>query len=155
MEDQRKEINMEIDLNYIKGMLNVWKQSEKPSITINDLADNGFSIYSEDKRSTNDKFIFHYQLLVENQLISNMQLEHATMKNTGIGLVHNNCTLTIVDLRLTQLGHDFASTLDNREVFERLKSDFKDAPFKIIFESGRKLIEHYFKKKLDDITEEG
>jgi hypothetical protein len=56
--------------------------------------------------------------------------------------------------RLTQKGHDFASSLNNKEVMMRLKSEFKDAPFKVIFDSGQKLLEHFMKKKLDDLLEQ-
>ena len=141
---------MKIDLDYIRGMLQVWLESESESINVRDLSGQGFNYNNEDNTARNPKFMFHFRLLVENELISNLDLERATMKNTGVEM--QSCT--IVELRLTQTGHDFANTLSNREVFEKLKENFKDAPFKVIFDSGRKLFEHYCKKRLDNLTDE-
>jgi len=39
-------------------------------------------------------------------------------------------------------------------VFEKLKIEFKDAPFKVVFDGSQKLLQHYFKKKLNDILDE-
>ncbi|MNG32655.1 hypothetical protein D3C84_1187240 [compost metagenome] len=62
-------------------------------------------------------------------------------------------TLITLPVRLTQKGHDFACALHNKDVLIRLKSEFKDAPFKVIFDGGQRLLEHFMTKKLDDLLE--
>ena len=56
-------------------------------------------------------------------------------------------------IRLTQKGHDFAASLNNKEVLAKLKSELKDAPFKAVFKGGQKLLQFYFKKKIDLLIE--
>tara|TARA_R110001583_G_C5397870_1_gene385431 strand:+ start:368 stop:541 length:174 start_codon:yes stop_codon:yes gene_type:complete len=57
-------------------------------------------------------------------------------------------------MRLSQKGHDFAATLNNKEVFDKLKSEFKDMPFKTIFDGGQKLLNHFLKKRMDVLLAE-
>lgn len=108
------------------------------------------------KTDLNDeKFYFNYQLLVENSLISDEYLNSGELAKAGI--THSFSGPSIIGnqkLRLTQSGHDFATALSNKEVLNRLKSEFKDAPFKVIFDGSQKLLTHFFKKKIDDLTRE-
>ncbi|EHD7139759.1 hypothetical protein JQR61_003473 [Vibrio parahaemolyticus] len=54
-------------------------------------------------------------------------------------------------LRLTQKGHDFANILENSEVLNRLKSDFKNMTFDVILDSGKAIISAFAKKKLTEL----
>ncbi|WP_249332064.1 DUF2513 domain-containing protein [Pseudoalteromonas rubra] len=88
-------------------------------------------------------------------MISKLDLSIGLMDEMGLkygstgGLTVNN-----LPIRLTQHGHDFASALNNREILEKLKTEFKDAPFKVIFDGSQKLIQHLAKKKFDDLLKE-
>lgn len=136
---------MKINLEYISELLSYFIESEKPFLELGDLVTNtGDGIFD-------DQFIFHYSLLVENGLLSRTDLTIGSLKNMGVISSDNGLGFISLDIRLTQSGHDFAKALNNKEVLERLKSEFKDAPFKVVFDGGRKLLEHAFKKKLNDL----
>ena len=101
-----------------------------------------------------EKFIFHMQLCIDNSLISNDKQECSNLESIGIGSNKHNRYIIDVPMRLSQKGHDFAVTLNNKEVFEKLKSEFKDMPFKAMFDGGQKLLNHFLKKKMDILLEE-
>lgn len=143
---------MKIDLEYIKDILTVFIDAESAHITFADLK--SADIPYDDNDDINQKFLFHYQILIDNELISLSTLEVGNLKNMGIyQSLDGQWGVVMKDLRLTQKGHDFAQSLANKEVFKKLKSEFKDFPFKVIFDSGRKLLEHTAKKKMDKLLE--
>ncbi|WP_201276843.1 hypothetical protein [Microbulbifer sp. ALW1] len=99
--------------------------------------------------------MFHIQIAIDNRLIASKSGSVYTISDIGMnesldGMAYVSC----IPIRLTQLGHDFACSLENKEVLEKLKSEFKDAPFKVVFEGGQKLLQHFAKKKLDALLEE-
>ena len=147
---------MKIDLGYISKILTVFLESENAHINIKHFSDAGIVIQSETERSKlNEQFLFHFQILVENRLVSNRDLVTGSLKPLGIQFgAHGDVSLSIIELRLTQNGHDFASALNNKEVLQKLKSELKDAPFKTVFDGSQKLLEHFFKKKLNVLLEE-
>ena len=143
---------MKVDLEYMSELLGVFQDSENAHIAFNDLTAADIGVIANDEVS--QKFIFHMQLAIDNQLIGNKDGLVFNLK--GIGLTQTlsgSSVICAVPIRLTQAGHDFASTLNNKEVLEKLKTEFKDAPFKIIFEGGQKLLQHFMKKKLETIME--
>ena len=95
--------------------------------------------------------MFYFHLLVENELIGPANMKPITLENMGVVMVKPHFQLCPVPIRLTQAGHDFANALNNKEVLEKLKAEFKNAPFKVVFEGGQKLLEHFFKNKLDEL----
>ena len=101
-----------------------------------------------------EKFLFHLQLAIENELISNRDLKIDGLKSVGIMIGgQGHALLSSVPIRLTQSGHDFANALRNKEVLLKLKSELKDAPFKVIFDGSQKLLQHFLKNKLDDLID--
>lgn len=135
------------------NILGVFLDSEQAHITISDFPMLGIDI-EDANGSVNEKFLFHLQLAVENNLISNRELDSSSLKSVGLNIGTNgHSILTGMPIRLTQNGHDFASALAHKEIFERLKVDFKDASFKIVFDCSQKLLMHVFKKKIDSILE--
>ena len=144
---------MKIDLDYMAELLKVYLDSKSAHVDLNDLINSDIEVKSED--SFSEKFIFHMELALDNQLIGTRNGPAYALKDIGISFSANGMAICwIVPLRLTQLGHDFAATLANKEVLEKLKTEFKDAPFKFIFDGGQKLLQHFLKKKLDSILEE-
>jgi len=145
---------MKIDLEYIARLLNVFLDSDAAHISISDFKESGIVIENSQSSKLDETFLFHIQLIIENGLISNRNLECNGLRTVGITIGLNNdvCFFT-TPIRLTQAGHDFANALHNKEVLTKLVSELKDAPFKTIFDGSQKLLEHYFKKKIDALVE--
>lgn len=149
---------MKIDLNYMARLLNVFLSVDKSHINISILEANGIQVEAErlDKSfcGLDDYFAFHMQLAIENKLISNHRLESFDFESVGLQIyTSGGCNITDTPIRLTQRGHDFASALENKEVLENLKENLKNAPFKVIYETSQKLLEHVLKKKIDLLLE--
>ncbi|UXI03699.1 DUF2513 domain-containing protein [Photobacterium sp. TY1-4] len=146
---------MKIDLDYFRKMLDVFLEAETAHVELYDFPQSGVEYVDAQTQELNEKFIFHFQLLTENKLISNRNMDSYNLSDLGIRFgASGDCILSIIPLRLTQAGHDFALTLHNKEVIEKLKSELKDMPFKVIFEGGQKLLQHYAKKKLNALLAE-
>jgi hypothetical protein len=145
---------MKVDLDYMKEIFAVFVNSENAHVTFNDFAEQGIHFDDEDD-NTNQKLLFHLQIFIDNYFIGTSRVNTAqSLEQIGITGTKTHLAYSIQELRLTQRGHDFANTLQNKAVLEKLKSELKDAPFNVIFEGGQKLIQHYFKKKLDNLLEE-
>jgi len=145
---------MKVNLEYLSRILNVFLESDQAHITINDIGNSGISLYKPDNKGLEEEFLFHIQNIVENGLISNRELQCHGLVSVGITLSGgDSVTIFPARIRLTQKGHDFAKALNNKEVLEKLKGEFKNAPFKVVFDGGQKLLEHFFKKKIDSILE--
>ena len=66
---------MKIDLPYLTSILNVFLDAKTSHITISDFETNGISIESKLLPShLDEKLLFHLQLALENNLISNQKL---------------------------------------------------------------------------------
>lgn len=142
---------MKIDIGYIRAILNVFLEAPTAHITIEDLKSSGID-YKDKSGDIDQKFLFHFQLLIENQLIGKQSLKYADLEAMGfVQCMGGDWAICALNLRLTQNGHDFAAALSNKEVFSKLKEEFKEFPFKVIFESSRKLLEHIAKKKMDEL----
>jgi hypothetical protein len=136
-----------IDLDFYKSLFLAFLESEKAHVTYHDLIESGVEVSIGNDLS--EKFIFHMQLCIDNELITNEKQECQNLESLGIGTTKNSQYIIDIPLRLSQKGHDFASALNNKEVFNKLKSEFKDMPFKTIFDGGQKLLNHFLKKKMD------
>ncbi|OCH01414.1 DUF2513 domain-containing protein [Aliivibrio fischeri] len=148
---------MRIDIGYVSELLSVFLNSDNAHIDINDFEKNGIKIESDtNTQAFDEKFLFHFQLLTENRLISNRSLQCGDLRDLGISFgFGGDVCLSIVDLRLTQKGHDFALALNNKEILDKLKSELKDAPFKTIFDGSQKLLQYFCKKKLNELLDDG
>ena len=146
-------VSMRIDLDYIADILNVFLEAETAHVKISDFEKSGIELEGEPKHF-NEKLVFHMQIAIDNQLIGTKKGVAFNIAEIGM---HESLsgTGTIIDIpiRLTQKGHDFACSLNNKEVLSKLKSEFKNAPFQVIFDGGQKLLQHFMKKKLDQILE--
>ena len=147
---------MRIDIEYLKNLLNQFLEAESAHISVLKLHAAGFPVESSEKPGyLDEKFLFHIQIVMDNGLISDKNLRLAGLESIGIHLdLSGTPTLVEKDIRLTQRGHDFANALSKKEVFEKLKNEFKDAPFKVIFDGSQKLVQHFFQKKLDNLLDE-
>lgn len=143
---------MKIDLDCLAKILNAFQQADTTFIDIYSFPSLGVEYANDHDQSLKEEFVFHIHIMLDNELIGTRQGTAVHMKNIGIYISQNgDSSLTPIPLRLTQKGHDFAYSLSNKEVLATLKAGFKDAPFKVLFEGGQRLLEHYFQKKLDSI----
>ena len=144
---------MKIDLEYLSSIFDVFLEAETANIDLPYLEKSGINLNGTGD-AFDERFMFHMQIAIDNQLIGN---KHGYVHNLeGIGIIrgiNGGGVMLNPRIRLTQKGHDFASALNNKEVLSKLKSDFKDLPFQVIFEGGQKLIQHFMKKKLDKLLE--
>lgn len=140
------------NIDYTAKLLDVFLNSNNAHISIQDIQNSGITIFGHS--GLDKEFLFHLQLALENGLISNRDLQVGGLKSVGIHIAGGGgVTLTSIPIRLTQRGHDFAKSLQNKEILLKLKTELKDAPFKTIFDGSQKLLEHYFTKKLDALIE--
>ncbi|MCI1030177.1 DUF2513 domain-containing protein [Pantoea dispersa] len=130
---------MRTDLEYIKGMLTVFLDSESAFISTEDLSAQGFDIGSE-------KGMFHYLQLIEQGFVSNRSMETHNPENLGYVYVLGGMMPIDVDIRLTTQGHDFATALESKDVFDRLK-EISNEPITVIKDVGVELLKSYAKKK--------
>ncbi len=144
---------MKIDLEYLASILDVFLNSEKAHIVLPELEHAGIVLEGE-PRKFDEKFVFHIQIAIDNQLIASKDGPVSRIKDIGMHeSMDGLASIVAIQIRLTQKGHDFACALHNKDVLLRLKSEFKDAPFKVIFDGGQKLLEHFMTKKLDQLLE--
>jgi hypothetical protein len=143
---------MRIDLDYMAELLDVFLEADAAHISFPEIERSGIQVLGES--GLDEKFLFHFQLAAENSLISNRDLQVNGHKSLGITIVAGGgVTLVSSPIRLTQLGHDFANALQNKEVLAKLRSELKGAPFRVLFEGSQKLLEHVLKKKLDQLLD--
>lgn len=147
------ESTVKIDLEYLSSILDVFLEAETAHVDLSDLQKSGINLDGTGN-SFDECFMFHMQIAIDNQLIGNQNGDVYNLNGIGVSQGQNGHGIMVnTPIRLTQKGHDFASALNNKEVLSKLKSEFKDAPFQIIFEGGQKLIQHIMKKKLDKLLE--
>lgn len=129
---------MKIEQDYLKGMLVAFESAESPTTNIQELSEKGFK-YSE------DKFIFHLQILADQGFVEREQ-------GTGLGYVKgadDYISWSVVPLRLTAQGHSFIEALKNNEVWNTIKSDFKEATMETLWNVSKGLLDGYTKKKVE------
>lgn len=144
---------MKIDLDYMRKVVDVFINAPTATIELSDLEKAGINFESvENQNKFDDEFMFHFSLLVENGLISNVKLEGYDLKALGLQVGYTHDCYSSVPLRLTQSGHDFASMLNQSEVFENLKSNFKEMPFEVMIDAGKSLATAFMKKKVAELT---
>ena len=146
---------MKIDYEYLGTILQVFIDADKAHITVFDIEESGVQVKSTiDPNRFDERFIFHVQIALDNELISDKHGQVNGLDTIGIKISHRMHTMLDTPVRLTQNGHDFAAALNNSEIMNKLKSEFKDAPFKVIFDGSQKLLQHFFKKKMDSMLSE-
>ncbi|MDP2607735.1 MULTISPECIES: DUF2513 domain-containing protein [unclassified Oceanobacter] len=131
---------MKIDQEYLKGLLEAFEASNTPTTDIKKLEHAGFS-YQE------DKFIFHLSILADQNFVEREQ-------GHGLGYLKGadgNISWSEVPLRLTAAGHEFLEALRNSEVWDTIKSEFKDASIGTLCRVSKDLFEGYTKKKVTSL----
>ncbi|HIF9183248.1 DUF2513 domain-containing protein [Photobacterium damselae subsp. damselae] len=140
---------MQIDLEYMAKLCSVFLESDTAMVGLKEFDLAGIEVGSP---ILNDSFLFHVQLMLDSCLISDINGDNSGLATIGI-LLNGDGSYRSQNkkFRLTQKGHDFSKSLTNKEILNKLATELKDAPFKLIFDGGQKLLEHYVKKKLDQL----
>ena len=133
---------MKLDIEYLKGMLAVFVDSDRPFITLADLATAGYPV-------DQDETVFHYFLLIEGGYVSNMKLELGNPEKLGIFISPQTgkASWSGTKIRLTKGGLEFAESLNNKTVFDQLKQ-FSDQPMSVLKDVGLELLKSYMKSRL-------
>ncbi len=132
---------MKIDLDYLKGLLEAFEASSEPTTDIEQLKDAGFDY--------NDKlFIFHMRILADRNLVEQPDGEFGFGAILG---VDGQISWSVLPLRLTSAGHEFVAALKNKEVWEKIKTNFKDGSINTILDISKRLLEAYSIKKLGQL----
>lgn len=136
---------MKIDLQYLKKLLIAFEESESPETLVKDLQEHGF-----DKNSPN--FIFHMRILDDNHLICRVDMRPGFGYEISTQAGRTPYVWHDYPLRLTARGHDFIADLRQREVWNSIKSDFKDASMSTLIDAAKQLGKGILNKKLKDLT---
>lgn len=132
---------MRKNIEFIKRFLDVFVESNRAYITTSELIDKGFIFDS-------DEVLFHFLLLVEEGYLSSMDLDYGDPKLLGVQFNRNTRSVLYnnAPIRLTSRGMDFFDSLNNPDVFERLKQ-LGDQPMSVLKDVGAELLKSYAKKK--------
>ena len=118
-------------------MLEAFEAAEKPTTDIKELQTRGYN-YEE------DNFIFHLQILSDEQFVE-------PESGTGLGYTKGadgSVMWSVIPLRLTARGHEFLEAIRNSEVWDTIKTEFKDASIGTLWRVAKQLLEGYTKKKI-------
>nr|WP_205332744.1 DUF2513 domain-containing protein [Klebsiella pneumoniae] len=98
-------------------------------------------------------FVFHMRLLYDNGLIVRTDGEQGFghQYRSYIGRGHSYMWIP-VPLRLTARGHDFIADLRQKEVWQTIKTNFKDEGISTLIELSKSLAIGFAKKKVKDVT---
>ncbi|MDC5855957.1 hypothetical protein [Vibrio europaeus] len=140
---------MKIDIEYIKYLLDTVQEHDEPDFTIN--LDKIKPLWLNDDEKLN-KLVFHMEIMEDQRLIE------SSINTSGIGFKRmggsGGFAVSIIPLRLTARGHQFASDLSKPGVIEKLTTTFKDAgpaeTVKVVFALGKNFIDSQLKSLLEE-----
>ncbi|HIC7893485.1 DUF2513 domain-containing protein [Citrobacter freundii] len=137
---------MKIDQQYLKDLLIAFEDTHGPDTLLSELENTGF-------RREDSNFIFHMRLLSDYGLIVRVDglpgFGHEMLQSLG------QCAgyyWTEIPLRLTASGHDFIADLRQKEVWQTIKTNFKDEGITTLIGISKSLALGFAKKKVKDLT---
>ena len=137
---------MRIDIDYIKILLEKILDHDEPDFTISIVRE----LWDDDAKLK--QLVFHMELMEDQGLIESS----TSSQGVGFGRLGggNGFTVSVIPLRLTSDGHDFAAALIKPGVFESLTSTFKDLgpseTIKATFKLGAKAFENQVESLIGD-----
>ncbi|CAH0194174.1 hypothetical protein SRABI106_01381 [Rahnella aquatilis] len=132
---------MKINQQYLRDLLIAFEDTDGPETTLTELETAGFDADSND-------FIFHMRLLDDRGLVMRTDGEAGFGHEQALdGYYWIN-----VPLRLTATGHDFIANLRQQEVWQTIKTGFKDEGLTTLISVAKSLAEGFAKKKVKDLT---
>jgi len=133
---------MRIDYEYISKILDVFLESNSPTVNWG-----SFSSLHEGEENE-DKFVFHIKILQDKNLIAS----RTVTEDLGIKNINGEYLISIVPWRLTSDGHDFASAITKPSVLSTIKDKFKKEGFSIIIDIAKIMAVKQAEKLLDKHT---
>ena len=137
---------MKLDQQYLKDLLIAFEKTHGPDTMLSELEDNGFNRYDQN-------FIFHMRLLCDYELIVRVDgkpgFGHIMSNELGEGVGYSWIE---VPLRLTARGHDFIADLRQKEVWQTIKTNFKDEGISTLISVSKTKAKGFARKKIKDIT---
>lgn len=135
---------MRISIKYIKSLLDIILDHEKPDFRIDHPQIK--PLWENDEKL--DELVFHMEILEDQGLVEPaIDASSIGFRRSGNG----QFIVSVIPLRLTALGHQFASDLSKPGVIEKLTTSFKEAgpseAVKVVFALGKKALED----KLEDV----
>ena len=132
---------MKIDIEYMKKLLVAFEAAKTPVTNLEELEQNGI-------KYQDDVFHFHFELFVDEALVEKIGNPYV------FGANRDSVTYFCgVHLRLTSKGHDFLKRLRDKNVWGRIKSDFKDNSISGLIDIAKMLGKKYAKKKINKLME--
>lgn len=129
---------VQIDYEYIENILEVFLNSETPTVDWNDF---------ESLRGDDDhKFVFHVEIMVDKELIK------STLQNGDIGITRtaHSYIVSVVAWRLTAEGHDFASAITKPNILATIKEKFQKEGLSAVIDISKKIAAKQINKLLDE-----
>ena len=129
---------MKTDLDYLKKLIDAFEDAPAPYTDIDELSEAGL-----DYRS--DQFVFHMNILEDQRFIE--RDDH----RPGYGMVLSADRMqswSVIPLRLTAGGHQFAEALRNKGVFAQLKKSFAEAGPKTLVSVSLELLAGFTKQQI-------
>lgn len=136
---------MKIDHQYLKDLLIAFENTDGPDTLLHELEEQGFSRNAS-------KFIFHMRLLDDNRLIARIDGKTGFGHDIHMFIGGHDYHWFEVPLRLTARGHDLIADLRQQEVWQAVKTNFKDEGLSSLMTITKSLAEAFAKKKIKDIT---
>lgn len=134
---------MKPDPDYLRRLLDALRASPSPWPTTDYLA--------KSEIEPDEQMLFHLQLLNDGGFVQPVN----TDSNFGFKELSGEVEWQDVSLRLTAQGHEFIEALDKKEVWDIIKSQFRGASLRTLFQVGRALFDGYaretIKKYVGDI----
>ena len=137
---------MRVDISYIKDILDRVLDQNKADFNLN-LIKEFWPDGDDEKR---EKLVFHMEIMQDQGLIER------SIEGEGIGFRKSFCgsnytyDISLVPLRLTAAGHDFAAALNKPGVIDSLMNTFKDAgpgeTVKAVFKISGNILDNQLKK---------
>src|ERR1700730_17784797 len=129
---------MEIDHDYLKGLLEAYATDPGPLTDIHELEGRGVSY-------RDPQFVFHMEILDDERLVARADGE------PGIGLMRGGDGTemwSVLPLRLTSDGHRFLEGLRDQRIWDTINRKFKTAGIATLVTVSKTLLESYTKEVL-------
>ena len=117
------------DPEYLKRLLTAFRDSPEPTTDIQDLEQTGLPY-------TDQNFIFHLLLLRDQGFVTDDD-------DNGLGYVRGADgfeSWSVIPLRLTASGHEFAEVLSNNKIMAEIKNRWVGASISTMFQVGTTVI---------------
>jgi hypothetical protein len=129
---------MKIDIDYLKSILDKFIESESQYINS--------EIFTNFINENIEKFSFHWDILLDKDLVVNQNRDLAHMIRRGLN--HNNISIKYIMVRLNDTGYKFYEALEEKEFLNKVKKDFKNVSMDTLLNIASRFLENKISKAL-------